>query len=123
MSLVGYNLNTVIPLLPLMIIGLEHGLVHIFSGMTLESSYYGIKRPLSNFSGRKYTGISMCLTIGVTILASTTEIQLVLYYQCTVVLSVWSAKDSIYLRITFVFLTALYMHLIYPPVDSDSIAD
>ena len=64
----------------------------------------------------------MCLTIGVTILASTTEIQLVLSSQCTLGAPVWSAKASMHLRITLVFLTALYMHLISPSVESDSIA-
>ena len=53
----------------------------------------------------------MCLNLGVTILASTTEIQLVLSSQCTVGACVYSAKASMYLRITLVFFTALYMHL------------
>ena len=65
----------------------------------------------------------MCLTPGVTILASTTERQLVLSYQCTVGAPVWSAKASIYLWIYLVLFTALYMNLIYPPVESDAIAD
>ena len=56
----------------------------------------------------------MCLTLGVTILASKIEIQLVLSYQCNVGESVWSAKVSMYLRITLVLLTDLYMHIIYP---------
>ena len=64
----------------------------------------------------------MYLNIGETLLASTTEIQLVLYSQYNVVAPVWSEKDSMYLRITLVFLTALYMHLIYPSVESDAIA-
>ena len=64
----------------------------------------------------------MCLTLGVTILSSTTETKLVLSSQCTVGAPVWSAKSSMYLRITLVFLTALYMHLIYPSVESDAIA-
>ena len=64
----------------------------------------------------------MCLTLGITLLASTTEIQLVLYYKCTVGAKVWSAKASMYIRINFVLFTALYMHLIYTSVDSDSIA-
>ena len=41
----------------------------------------------------------MCLTLGVTILASTIEIKLVLSSQCTVVAPVWSVteyKDSIW---------------------------
>ena len=63
----------------------------------------------------------MCLTLGVTILTSTTEIQLVLSSQCTVGSPVWSAKASMYLRINLVFLTAFYMHLIYPSMDSDAI--
>ena len=45
----------------------------------------------------------MCLTLGATLLASTTDIQLVLYSQCTVGGPVWSAKAYMYLRITFVF--------------------
>ena len=64
----------------------------------------------------------MCLTIGVNILSSTTEIQLVLSYQCTVFATVWSAKDSIHLQIFFVFLTDLYMHPISPSLESDDIA-
>ena len=64
----------------------------------------------------------MSLTLGVTILASTIEIQLVLSSQCTVCAPVCSAKDPMYLRITLVFLTALYMHLIYPSVELDAIA-
>ena len=58
----------------------------------------------------------MCLTLEVTILASTTEIQPVLSTQCTVGATVWSAKYSVYLQITLVFLTSLYMHLISPSV-------
>ena len=64
----------------------------------------------------------MCLTIEVNILASTTEIKLVLYSQCTVGEPVWIDKASMYLRITLVLFTALYMHLIYPSVESDDIA-
>ena len=52
----------------------------------------------------------MSLTLGVTLLDSTIEIQLVLSLQCTVGAPVFSAKASIYLRITLVFLTALYMY-------------
>ena len=64
----------------------------------------------------------MCLTLGVTILASTTEIQLVLSYQYTVGAPVRSSKASMYLLITLVLLTYLYMHLISPSVESDTIA-
>ena len=64
----------------------------------------------------------MCLTLGVTLLASTTDIQLVLYSKCTIGASVWSDNYPMYLRITFVLLTYLYMHLIYPSVNSDAIA-
>ena len=56
----------------------------------------------------------MCLTIGVTLLVSTTEIKLVLSPQCTVDAPMQSAKASMYLRIVLVFLKALYMHIIYP---------
>ena len=73
-------------------IGPEHGFVHISAGMTLDFSYFERKRPLSNFSCRKQTGISIFLTLGVTLLASPTEIQLVLSYQCTVGAPVYSAK-------------------------------
>ena len=59
----------------------------------------------------------MCLTLGVTLLASTIEIQLVLSSQCTVGAHVWSTKASMYLRITLVFLTDLYMYQISPSVD------
>ena len=64
----------------------------------------------------------MCLTLGITILASTKEIKLVLSSQCTVGAPAWSARASMYLRTTLVFLTALYIHLIYPPVESKAIA-
>ena len=64
----------------------------------------------------------MCLTQVGTLLASTTEIQLVLSSQCTVGAPVLSSKASMYLQITLVFLTALYMRLIYPSVESDYIA-
>ena len=43
----------------------------------------------------------MCLNLGVTILASTIQIQLVLSYQCTVGAPVWSARYFLYLQITF----------------------
>ena len=36
----------------------------------------------------------MCLNLGVNILDSTTEIKMVLYYQCTVGAPMWSAKAS-----------------------------
>ena len=65
----------------------------------------------------------MCLTLGVTILASTTEIQLVVYSQCTLGAPVWSAKYSMYIQINLVLFTALYMHLISPSVESYAIAD
>ena len=104
-----------------MIIGPEHGLVQISASMTMEFSYFGRKRLLSNCSYRKQTGISMCLTLGVTILDSTTEIQLVLSSQCTVGSPVWNAKAPMYLWITLVLLTAFYMHLISLSVDSDAI--
>ena len=64
----------------------------------------------------------MCLILGVTLLASTIEIKLVLSSQFTVGAPVWSAKYSMYLRITLVLLTALYMHLISLSVESDAIA-
>ena len=54
----------------------------------------------------------MCLTLGLTLLASTTEMQILLSSQCTVGAPVWSAKAYIYLRIALVLLIALYMHLI-----------
>ena len=56
----------------------------------------------------------MCLNIGVTIITSTTEMKIVLYYQCTVGAPVWSARVSMDLRIKLVLLAALYMNLIYP---------
>ena len=56
----------------------------------------------------------MCLTLGVTILASPEEIQRVMSYKCNVGKSVWSAKASRYLHIALVFQKYLYMHLIYP---------
>ena len=58
----------------------------------------------------------MCLTKGVTILASKEKIQLVLSSQFTVCGPVWSAKAYMYLCIGLFLLTALYMHLLYPTV-------
>ena len=63
----------------------------------------------------------MCLTLGVNILASTIEILFLLSYQCTVGAPVWSAKDYMCLWITLVLFTALYIHLIYPSLESDAI--
>ena len=105
-----------------MIIGTEHGLLHIPSSMTLELSYFGIKIPLSIFSSIKHTVMSMCLTLVVTILASTTEIKLVLSSQCTVCAPLWISKASMYLRKTLVLLTAFYMYLISPSVESEDIS-
>ena len=64
----------------------------------------------------------MRLTLGVTILASTTEIKIVLYSQCTVGAPLWRAKASMYLWIASFFLTYLYMNTIYPSVDSEATA-
>ena len=66
--------------------------------------------------------MSMFLTLGVTILDSTRELQLVLSYQCTVCAPVRSANTSVYIQITLVFLTASYMRPISPSVDSEAIA-
>ena len=90
--------------------------------MTLDFSYFGIQIPLSNLSCRKQTGIPMCLTLGVNISASTKETKLVLYSQCTVGVPIWSFKAYMYLWIVFVIFTYLYMHIISPSVESDSIA-
>ena len=60
-------MNPVIHLVLQLIIGTDHGLVHMSTGMNLYKSYLVIKRPLSNCSVRKKTGMSMCLTLGVTI--------------------------------------------------------
>ena len=48
----------------------------------------------------------MYLSIGVNILSSTTEIQLVLYSQCTVGAPVCSDRSYVYIQITLVSLTA-----------------
>ena len=115
-------MNPVIHLVLQLIIGPAHGLVKISSGMTLDNSYFGTKIPLPNCSYRKQTGMSMFLTLGVTLLASTKEIKCLLSFQCTVGAPLWSAKVSMYLWIDLVFLTYLYMHLISPSVDSEAIA-
>ena len=60
-------MNPVIHLVLRLIIGPEHGLVHISTGRTLEFSYVGRKSPFKNCSIIKQTVISMCSTIGVTI--------------------------------------------------------
>ena len=56
----------------------------------------------------------MCLTLGITISDSTTEIQLLLYSNFTIDAPVCSAKAYMYLRITLVLLTSLYMHIFSP---------
>ena len=66
--------------------------------------------------------MSICLILGGTYLASKTEIELVLYYQYTVGAAAWIDKDSMYIRTSLVLLKSLYMHLISPLVDSESIA-
>ena len=62
--------------------------------------------------------MSICLTQGVTLLASTTEIKLVLSYQFNVGAPVWRDKASIYLLIALFFLIDLQMYLIYSQVES-----
>ena len=64
----------------------------------------------------------MCLTLEVNLLSSTTDIQLVLSSQCNVSAPVWNYKASMYLWITLVLLTSLYMHLISLLVGLDAIA-
>ena len=61
----------------------------------------------------------MSLTLGVNILASTTEIQLMLSSQLTDGAPVCSAKVYMYLRIALVFLKSLNMNIIYTPLDSE----
>ena len=64
----------------------------------------------------------MCLTIQLILFASTTEIQLLLSSQFTVGAPVCIAKYSMYLRITSIFFTVLYMYLISPSVELDAIS-
>ena len=64
--------------------------------------------------------MSTCLTLGVTILASTTEIKAAFSSQCTVGEPVWSAKDSMYLLMALFLLTDLHMHIIYPSAESEA---
>ena len=92
----------------------EHSLVHISAGMAQYFSYFVINRPLLNCSFRKQPGMPMRLTLGVSILYSKSEIQLVLSSQCNVGAPVWSNKAYMYIRITLFFLTSLYMNIIYP---------
>ena len=66
--------------------------------------------------------MSMYLTLGVNILASTTEINILLSSQYNVGAPMWRANASMYTRITLVLLTAFYMHLIYPSVESEAVA-
>ena len=86
-----------------LIIGPEHGLVHIYTGMKIDFSCFGIKIPLLYCSFRNQTGMSICLTLGVTVLASKTEIIILFYSQCTYVAPVWSDRSSMYLRMKSVF--------------------
>ena len=67
------------------------------------------------------TVISMCLTLGVNLLASTADIQL--FYQYTIGEPVWIYMSYMYLCITLVLLTDLYMHLVYPCVESEAVFD
>ena len=64
----------------------------------------------------------MCLTLGVTILDPKIEIYIVLSCQLTVGAPVCSSRAYMYLRITLVFLTALYMYIISLSVNSEAIA-
>ena len=63
----------------------------------------------------------MCLTLVVTILYSTIEMQLLMSSQFTFGAPVCSAKASMYIMIDLVFLTSLYMHIISLLVDSEAI--
>ena len=49
----------------------------------------------------------MLLTLGVTILYLTTDIQIVLSSQCTLGVTLWSAKASMYVQITLFLFTNL----------------
>ena len=60
----------------------------------------------------------MYLTLGVTILSSISEIQLLLYSQCSVGAPVGIAKASMYLRMALVLLAVLCLNLISPSVES-----
>ena len=62
----------------------------------------------------------MCSTLVVTLLASITEMKIVFSSQCTAGAPVWIAMASMYVRIALVFLKALYMHIISPPVESEA---
>ena len=62
----------------------------------------------------------MCLTLGVTILDSTTDILRVLYLQYTVGAPVLIAKASMYFNIGVVLLIAFCMHLIYSSVELEA---
>ena len=86
--------------------------MHISSGITLNLSSLVTKRPLSNYSFIIQAVLSICLTLGVTILDSTTEMQLVLSSLCNVGAPVWSAKYSMWRQIALGIFTDLYMPLI-----------
>ena len=96
--------------------------MHISSGITLYFSYFGTKIPLKIILVENRQEWQFFKTLGVTLSASTTEIQLVLSSQFTVGAPVWSAKDKLYLRMALVFFTDFYMHLIFPPMESEAIA-
>ena len=55
----------------------------------------------------------MCLTLGVTLLDLTIEIQLLLSYQFTVGAPVWIHNDSMYFQKALFFLRFLYIYLIF----------
>ena len=56
----------------------------------------------------------MSLILGVTLLASTTEIQIMLSSLCILGSPVWSDKTSMYLEITSVSLAAFYVYILSP---------
>ena len=60
----------------------------------------------------------MCLTLGVNLLFSTTKIQLVLYFKCTVNVPVWGVKASMPVLVALFFLKSLYIYLIFIEVES-----
>ena len=113
-------MNPSINLVLRMVILSEHRLVYISTSMKLGFSYFWIKRPLSNCSCINQTGTTF-LTLRLTILVKKRDtICVVLPMNFGAPLC--STRASTFLRITLFFLTALCMHLIYPPEELETVA-
>ena len=86
------------------------------------SHILGIKYYLSNFSCRKKDMNFNVFNSSIHCFSFNNRNENYFSSLCTFSSPVCSAKDSIYLRISLVFLAALYMHIISPSVQSEAIS-